>query len=437
MGKQIGSAHIHTQARAQQEEGWRAGRPVEDPEKTKRWGFVTARPSEFLVHVRGGKVRSASSGQGASCFKRPGDSVAVIPTSLQQLRFRADQVTLERVGIEVIGFAVYRIADPLVAYRVLNFSYPERAQEKLEETLTAMFVGAARRIIATLTVDDCLQKRKALVAEELLREVAPVVGGHGVGHGADDGVAARSGWGVVLDSIEIQEVRVLSEGVFKSMQAPFRVALDRRAREARAEADKEITTREAVCARTIEEVRIHEQLIVAERRRELAVTEARIALELADARLGSEAELRKRRCDIELQEEQARTDRMLLLEGLKKREAEARLQSHALLLEAAQREAELEAVRAASAVRRRRDEAEVSLFEGESQAQVAKQQAQVQAIVDESRARVALAQNLPALANAVGGKIGEVHVTSYGDGANPFQQVTGALAAVVDLVKRA
>ena len=38
-------------------EGWRAGKPEEDPEKMKRWGLITARPSEFLIHMRGGSVR--------------------------------------------------------------------------------------------------------------------------------------------------------------------------------------------------------------------------------------------------------------------------------------------------------------------------------------------------------------------------------------------
>jgi flotillin len=137
------------------------GRPVEDPQKTKRFGLVQAKASEFLVHVRGGRVGSRSSGQGASCFKWPWDSVAVIPTSLQQLSFSADQVTLGRVGVEVSGVAVYRIANPLLAYRLLNVPYPERAQEKLEQTLTAMFVGAARRIVANLGTNECRQRRKA------------------------------------------------------------------------------------------------------------------------------------------------------------------------------------------------------------------------------------------------------------------------------------
>jgi regulator of protease activity HflC (stomatin/prohibitin superfamily) len=206
------------QVRPREELGWRQGRPVEDPNKTKKWGFVTAKPSEFLVHCRSGAVLPGS-GQGATCFKWPWDSVSVVPTSFQRLRFVADQVTSEKVGVQVTGIAVYRIAQPQLAFRVLNFSYPERAQEKLERTMTEMLMGATRRLVANLTVEECLQKRKAALADELVAEIAPVVGGTGRPEDHTD-----QGWGVVLDTVEIQEVRVLSETVFAAMQEPFRAS---------------------------------------------------------------------------------------------------------------------------------------------------------------------------------------------------------------------
>jgi hypothetical protein len=445
MSKPQNPAEIFPADRARETRGWRAGRPVEDPEKTKRWGFVQARPSEFLVHVRGGKVRSSSSGQGAACFKWPWDSVAVIPTSLQQLRFRADQVTLERVGVEVVGLAVYRIADPLVAYRVLNFSFPERAQEKLEETLSSMFCGAARRLIANLAVDDCLQKRKEALADELLREVAPVVGGTG----APDDHNPR-GWGIVVDTIEIQEVRVLSEAVFRQMQAPFRSGLDRRARIAKAEAEKEVTARETACARDIEEARIAQALAVAEKKTELALRQAEInrdeelkkaaiAREVASARMQDEALLRERRAVLELQEREAAAARALVLEDLRRKEAEARLATHAVLLDAAQKEAELSALQREQRLAGERANAEALRVQGEAEATVLAAKAEARAVDVASEARLHLAKNLPALAGAVGQKFGEVKVTTIGsgEGANPFGQVAQAVAAVVDLVKAA
>ena len=130
------------------EPDWREGKPAEDPAKVKRWGLVSARPSEFLICMRGGEV--VKSGQGASVFKWPWESVSIVPTTVQRLHFTADQVTREKVGVQVTGLAVYRIAAPLIAFRMLNFSYTERAQEKLQQLLVEMFVGAARRLVSNL-----------------------------------------------------------------------------------------------------------------------------------------------------------------------------------------------------------------------------------------------------------------------------------------------
>ncbi|MHA7629526.1 SPFH domain-containing protein [Corallococcus sp. M7] len=265
--------------RSRYADGWRAGKPAEDPDKVKKWGLITARPSEFLIHMRRGRVREVS-GQGASCFKLPGDSVAIVPTSIQRFQFTADQVTSEKVGVAVTGLAVYRIADPLVAFRMLNFSYPERAQEKLAELLGEMFVGAARRLVANLTVEECLTRRKEGIAEELMREIAPVLSGRGRLEDRTD-----TGWGVLLDTIEIQDVRVLSSAVFEHMQARFRREQERQAREAELAKERFVRREETEAERVLnlqklaakEEVRQRTQATEEQARLEQLAVEARLA----------------------------------------------------------------------------------------------------------------------------------------------------------------
>ncbi len=275
-------------------EGWRAGKPAEDPEKTKRWGRINARPSEYLVHMRRGKVLPSSSGQGASCFKLPGDSVAVVPTTVQKLQFSADQITREKVGIEVTGLAVYRIAEPLIAYRMLNFSFPERAQEKLEELLAEMFVGAARRLVANLSVEECLTRRKEGIGAELMREIVPVVSGHGR---LDD--VTDQGWGIVIDTIEIQDVTVLSPTVFGNMQAPYRQDQERRAREAALSTERSVKLGEAEAGRQIELTRLLAEAEVRGRRVETnetaSLAELSAAARVAEATLAQERSPRSRR----------------------------------------------------------------------------------------------------------------------------------------------
>ena len=422
MGQDVSAAVYVTAERPRQGDGWREGRPVEDPDKTKGWGFITAKPSEFLVHVRGGVVRSSTSGQGATCFKRPRDAVAVIPTSLQRLQFRADQVTVEKVGVEVVGLAVYRIAEPLVAYRVLNFSYPERAQEKLEETLTSMLVGASRRLVANLSVDDCLQKRKRALADQLLTEVAPMLGGTGR---PED--VTEQGWGIVLDTIEIQEVRVLSEEVFASMQAPYRSMLKKRADAARADAERESAMAAAENKRAIEAARIQAELRIRQERQQLderladvrrssELREVEIADELAARRSAAASEQRRRELTLEIEESRAQAEALVARGELV--ETEAQVGEAERALERARRELSVELLRT----------------EGLARAEVDLEQARVERERAEAKARVLVAERLPDLAAAVGQRFGEVKVTQIGGG-DAFGQVAQAVTSVLAAAK--
>lgn len=431
---------VQIATRPRQSTGWRDGKPVEDPDKLKRWGFVTARPSEYLIHVRRGRVRERTSGQGASCFKWPWDAVAVVPTSLQRLAFRADQITLERVGVEVVGLAVYRIAEPLLAYRVLNFSFPERAQEKLEETLTSMFVGATRRLVANLAVDDCLQKRKSALADELLREIAPVVGGQGR---PDD--ETSKGWGVVIDSIEIQEVRILSEAVFAAMQAPYRAALDQQARTAQAAAEKDVATREAACRQAIDEARIDAELHIEQRRDAQARTRAEAEQARRLAEVERQAEVRRRQAEAEAaaerhalalaaETEAARIRAEVERRALEVEAARAELTSAETRLEAEAKRIELARLSADAARAARREEADVARLEGEARAAVQLAEARAAEIRAAADARRTTAAKLPELAAAVGGRIGEVKITQIGGG-DPLGPVVGAVASVVELAR--
>lgn len=425
--------------RARHDAGWRGGKPIEDPDKIKRWGFVTARPSEYLVHVRRGRLRRRSSGQGASCFKWPWDSVAVVPTSLQRLSFRADQITLERVGVEVVGLAVYRIADPLLAYRVLNFSFPERAQEKLEETLTSMFVGATRRLVANLAVDDCLQKRKQALADELLREIAPVVGGEGR---PDD--ETSKGWGVILDSIEVQEVRVLSASVFAAMQAPYRAALDEQARAAQAEAARAVATKQAACEKAIEEARIEAAVEVDARREAQARqrAEAEQARRLAEVARAAEVARRTAQAEAEAEREalarraQSAAEHTRLevqQRALEVEAARAELDSAEARLAAEEKRIALAQLRSQAERSRRSAEAELTRLEGEARAAVLLAEARAAEVRAAAEARRVTAQKLPELAAAVGARIGEVKLTHIGgEAAHP---VVGAVSAVVELAR--
>ncbi|WP_438026335.1 SPFH domain-containing protein [Sorangium sp. So ce233] len=416
--------------RGRYDQGWRAGKPAEDPEKLKRWGRISAKPSEYLIHMRRGQLRPTS-GQGASCFKLPGDSVAVVPTTVQKLQFTADQVTLEKVGVEVTGLAVYRIVEPLIAFRMLNFSFPERAQEKLEALLVDMFAGAVRRLVASLSVEECLTRRKEGLAGELMREIAPVVSGRG---SIDD--ATDKGWGVLIDTIEIQDVRILSPAVFGHLQAHYRQEQERKAREASLLTERAVRQGEAEAQRAIELTKLAAEVELRTRRQE---TSEKARLE----ELASEARLEETRLAHQQQiaalSARAEIEKTAL-------EAEAAAARHAAKMAAGAHEIDLLQQRAAIASARRLV-AEAELAVAELEARKARLAQELE--LDRARAlreienavspeiiRLTVAQQMPALAAAFQQRMGEVHVTAV-DGANPFGYIAAAVEGVMGLARAA
>jgi hypothetical protein len=169
---------------------------------------------------------------------------------------------------------------------------------------------------------------------------------------------------------------------------------------------------------------------------ELAAGKAALEQQERERALAAAATLSAKKAALELEARRQETERRLAEEALKQQEAEARLKSHSVLVAAAQQEAELarlqvelDATRAAAELERDEARARVTLL-------VKRGEAEVQAVVDESRARVKTAENLPALAAAVGQKIGEVRITQVGEGATPFAFVADAIGAVTNLVEQ-
>jgi hypothetical protein len=387
--------------------GWRSGKPVEDPDKLKRWGWVSAKPSEYLVCTRNGQIDRKRSGQGARVFKWPWRSIAIVPTTLQRIEFRADQITREHVGVEISGIAVFRIADPLLAFRVLNFTFPEAATEKLAETLREMFVGSARRLIANLSLDECLTRRKETIAGFLMDEIAPVVGGEG---SPDD--TTTKGWGVVIDTIEIQQVRIQSTQVFAHLQAPFRAEIAARAELA------DLARARQVAEQRAEQVRRNDELERERALRAIAIAEEQRRTKASADVAAMEAERARTRV--------AQTAALADLEH----QAAVKLRDQDAEHERSRKQADL-------ALEMRRREAEAR--DSENQLDVAHQRrvAEIEELVSSVRTQHQLVIALPEIAKALQARYGDVTYTQIGgDGAgSPLGSVPAALAQLLALAK--
>lgn len=356
----------------------------------KSWRYIGAEPSEYLVCTRGGQVDQERSGQGMRIFKWPWLSVSIVPTTLQRIEFTADQITRERVGVSVSGIAVYRIAEPLLAFRVLDFTSGD-ARDKLASTLREMFIGAARRLVANLSLEDCLTRRKEAIAGYLMDEIAPVVSGTGAPYDSTD-----KGWGVVLDTIEIQQVQIQSAQVFAHLQAPYRAEIATRAELA------DLARKRQVC-----EIEI--QIAEEQRRMKAAADVAALDAE----RLFIEA--RHAQSELELAQQRA--------------------------LDEAKQAAEISRQRAQAdlSLEVRRRDAEMKDQEGQLEATQQLRLAEVEKALAQTRALHSLVtQGLPKIAEAMAQTYGTVNYTQIGaggTGSGPLDAVPAAFAQLLALAR--
>lgn len=467
------------------QQGWRTGKPVEDPEKTKSWGYVTAKPSEYLVVIKNGRIDMRLSGQGMRVWKWPWNAVAIVPTSIQQIDFVADQITRERVGVSVSGVAVYRIAQPEIAFRVLNFSYGESAKEKLAATLREMFIGASRRLIANLGLEQCLANRKEAIAAFLMQEIAPVVSGTGRPDDTTD-----QGWGVVIDTIEIQDVKILSQQVFTHLQAPYRAELAKRAEMAELEQKRAVAELRALADKQTQEAALVAQretrILRAQAEATAAESEAAEALRAEQAKaqvqadeLGRKEALARKRLAVEegIALRQAESTAAVELHKLKLKQehdlgvyklqehkriaaaqaelaalaSEAELCERAHLVELRKAEQNLSrkalVQQAESSLQQQKAEAERELkriavesqrLEHEAEAAHQRNLAEIEVLLNQGRVlRDLVTQGLPQIAGAFKQNFGSIHYTQLGQGPDggPFAMIGTAMAQVLAIAK--
>jgi flotillin len=292
-----------------------------------------------------------------------------------------------------------------------------------------MFVGAARRLIANLSLDECLTRRKETIAGFLMEESAPVVGGDG---SPDD--TTTKGWGVVIDTIEIQQVRIQSQHVFAHLQAPYRAEIAARAELAELERSRQVAERRAATERASHEARL--ETVRATRALE-ALTEAEsAALErdrvLHQIQIAEEQRRAKATADVAALAAERNCAEAAQLTGLLEHE-------HARAL--AQQELDAEHARsrqqAALALELRRGEAEARERDNELEAAHQRRLAEIEEQLSHGRTMHELVTHgLPQIAQALRQNVGAISYTQIGgEPSGPLNAVPAAFAQLLALAR--
>jgi len=188
-------------------------------------GWIQASPTQYLLHYRRGRL--VAQGMGLGAWRLPVlDHCILVPCTAHNLVFSADQITKENQGIEIAGFAVWKIAWPELTAQRFDFDDPEEPTRAIGVCLKDVVESAIRHRVANMTIEEVLRKRASIIIE-LKKELDYITGE----------------WGLAIDTIEIKHVRIMSGEVFSHLQSAYREEVRLAAAIKRMETEHLIATR--------------------------------------------------------------------------------------------------------------------------------------------------------------------------------------------------
>lgn len=238
--------------------------------------FVTVSPSDYAIVFKKGEI--VKEGRGFRFFCTPRIQYVIIPGNVKNITFVADQISRENQGVEVSGFAIWKVGEPKKIYQHFDFMQEEDTLEQVSVFLQDVVESAIRHMVANMTIEEVLRKRGTII-QQLKRELEYVC----------------EQWGIVVETIEIKNVRILSKTLFDNMQAQFRNSV-------RLEAERNTIETE----KQIEEQKIHvsDQTSIIKQQSELAERERRKQLQLQEINDKTEVEKHRREQDHAIKKEE-------------------------------------------------------------------------------------------------------------------------------------
>ena len=223
--------------------------------------------NQFVIHLRNGKVKSA--GLGGSLWLLPLiDEYIVIPTtSIQTILEAHDQVvSKEYQNIEFVGMIIWKVVDPEKAFSAVSWNL--RDENYVEKILKGAAEAVMRTICANMPLELIIRERREMI-DHVMKDLHEL----------------SADWGILIETFEILEVIIVEGELKKNMEAVKQAVEYKKARVAKADAERvsrlrelevqnEIGTQEQIVQREIELRRKDKEIAIAEKERERKQIEA-------------------------------------------------------------------------------------------------------------------------------------------------------------------
>ena len=236
--------------------------------------YKTFRPNEYVIWLRRGKVKRASSG-GSAIVLPVFDEIIIIPTTVQQtlLEARERVVSKEYQDLSITAYIYWRVINPEVAFS--KVSWDKNASDYVERVIKNAAESILRTTCANMAIETVIRERNELI-KQITAELHQLM----------------SDWGITTESVEIKDVEVLDKDLKDNLEATKRIEEEQKARMRNFEKEEKVRMRTleidrltGVQDQTVKmEIEVREkdrQVLIAQREQERANIEAETRRQVA------------------------------------------------------------------------------------------------------------------------------------------------------------
>jgi hypothetical protein len=229
--------------------------------------MVRAGPNEYLLVGRKGVLENR--GSAVTTFLRPGTIFVLVPSTKQEAAFEFTQETKDGVPLRFKGTFIYRIADPVAAAAMFDFTTGDGTTQ-ITTLLTHVCYGELRHAVSHMTMVECIEQRKTTLSGVVAAALQATV------HPERD----ETEWGVRIEASQVAQVFIVDPTLRQQLEAEVRNEIKLKADQSNMRAQEQFQLAELAS-----ETRVQEQKLAADQatlRREEEMESARVARQRRD-----------------------------------------------------------------------------------------------------------------------------------------------------------
>ena len=305
--------------------------------------YVLSQPNEWMIVLNNGKIKAM--GVGITSRVSYFDSCVKFPSKIHKVHFNAQQVTQEMQGIEVSGVILWSINPkddlPLKAVKYLGKDLTYLDAKTAKDNLAEMCSAIVQHNIANSTIEEILKQRDML-RDSISKGISSVI----------------EGWGCLIESVEITDVKILSSKLFKNLQMQYREEQRKKAELINMNTEKQLKERRLVnnLKREIQNLQDQTETEISKNKQKMKVSSENLKMYVKQQQIDLEKtqksrEMKKKMLHNEMEvtkrqnEESAKLsllqEKIKTAEDLQRREKELRKKVRTEKAEAAKREIKL------------------------------------------------------------------------------------------------